>query len=176
MGGSIRTGIDWPRRISLWASIDWDKHEELNELLEKGFAERVNNYKNHLHKRIDDMFMLHSLHSDLISVGFGLDQFSPHAYSITAVPVQLGTENPVEALQQVIHQVQDAGSNAKQEWHKAIAIALADKMAIPVGKTLSEIEMRDLLMQLVEKHPAQYLNNGQNIFTILTQDEIQKRF
>jgi DNA mismatch repair protein MutL len=124
----------------------------------------------------DDMFMLHSLHGDLISVGFGLDQFSPHAYSITAVPVQLGTENPVEALQQVIHQVQDAGSNAKQEWHKAIAIALADKMAIPVGKALSEIEMRDLLMQLVEKHPAQYLNNGQNIFTILTQDEIQKRF
>jgi hypothetical protein len=49
-------------------------------------------------------------------------------------------------------------------------------MAIPIGKVLSAMEMRDLLMQLTEKHPAQYLTNGQTIITILTPDEIQKRF
>ena len=44
------------------------------------------------------------------------------------------------------------------------------------AKMLTEIEMRDLIMQLVEKHPAQYLSNGQTIISLLTQDEIQKRF
>jgi hypothetical protein len=57
-----------------------------------------------------------------------------------------------------------------------MALALADRMAIPIGKVLSAMEMRDLLMQLTEKHPAQYLTNGQTIITILTPDEIQKRF
>jgi hypothetical protein len=38
------------------------------------------------------------------------------------------------------------------------------------------VEMRDLMTRLNEKHSAQYLNNGQTIFTILTSDEVQKRF
>jgi hypothetical protein len=57
-----------------------------------------------------------------------------------------------------------------------MALALADKMAIPVGKSLSDAEVRDLLIRLHQNHPAQYLSNGQTIFIILTQDEIQRRF
>ena len=36
--------------------------------------------------------------------------------------------------------------------------------------------MRDLLTRLMEQHPARFLNNGQTIITILTNEEIQKRF
>lgn len=124
----------------------------------------------------EDLHTLQTLQEDLSSIGFGLDQFSPNAYTITAVPMQLGQVNPCETLLQVIHQVQDTGSTATQQWHEAMAFALADKMAIPAGKILSDAEMRDLLMRLYENHPAQYLSNGQTIFTILTPDEIQKRF
>ena len=83
MGGNIRTGIDWPRRISLWASVDWNKHEELNDLLEKGFAERVNNYKNHLYKRIDDMLMLHDkvVPNSRIVMGEGTTYCASHILS-----------------------------------------------------------------------------------------------
>ena len=82
----------------------------------------------------------------------------------------------VETLEEVIHAVQDAGGTAQQHWQEKMALALAEKMAIHAGKMLTEIEMRDLIMQLVEKHPAQYLSNGQTIISLLTQDEIQKRF
>lgn len=123
-----------------------------------------------------DIITLQSMLEDLQSMGFALDQFSPTSYSITAVPVQLGQTNPVETLLQVIHQVQDAGGTAEQYWRDTMALALAERMAIHMGKPLSEVEMRDLLMQLAEKHPAQYLNNGQTIITILTHEEIQKRF
>ena len=57
-----------------------------------------------------------------------------------------------------------------------MALALADKMAIPMGKPLNEAEMRDLIVRLQKSHPAQYLNNGQTIFITITQNEIQKRF
>jgi DNA mismatch repair protein MutL len=123
-----------------------------------------------------DIVTLQTMIDDLQYLGFGLDQFSPNSYSITAVPVLLGQTNPVETLMQVIHQVQDIGGTAQQHWQETMALALADRMAIPIGKVLSAMEMRDLLMQLTEKHPAQYLTNGQTIITILTPDEIQKRF
>ena len=123
-----------------------------------------------------DIITLQAMITDLQYIGFGLDQFSPNAYSITAVPVLLGQTNPVDTLLQVIHQVQDMGGTAQQHWQETMALSLADRMAIPTGKALTEIEMRDLLTQLAEKHPAQYLTNGQTIISILTADEIQKRF
>lgn len=124
----------------------------------------------------NDMQTLQAMQEDLQAIGFGLDQFSPNSYSITAVPMQLGQNNPCETLLQVIHQVQDNGGTAAQQWQENMALALADKMAIPMGKTLSEMEMRDLLKRLMEQHPARFLNNGQTIITILTHEEIQKRF
>jgi DNA mismatch repair protein MutL len=124
----------------------------------------------------NDMQTLQAMQEDLQAIGFGLDQFSPNSYSITAVPMQLGENNPCETLLQVIHQVQDNGGTAAQQWQENMALALADKMAIPMGKTLSEMEMRDLLKRLMEQHPARFLNNGQTIITILTHEEIQKRF
>ena len=124
----------------------------------------------------NDMLTLQAMQEDLQAIGFGLDQFSPNSYSVTAVPMQLGQNNPCETLLQVIHQVQDNGGTAAQQWQENMALALADKMAIPIGKTLSEMEMRDLLKRLMEQHPARFLNNGQTIITILTHEEIQKRF
>lgn len=124
----------------------------------------------------EDLHTLQALQDDLSAIGFGLDQLSPNAYTITSIPMQLGQTNPCETLLQVIHQVQDTGSTAIQQWHEAMALALADKMAIPIGKALSDAEMHDLLTRLHLNHPAQYLSNGQTIFIILTPDEIQRRF
>lgn len=123
-----------------------------------------------------DFLTLQTMQNDLQNIGFGLDQFSPTSYSITSVPIQLGQTNPIETLNDVIHFVQDTGGTVQQHWQEKMAFALAEKMAIHTGKVLTEIEMRDLLIQLMDKHPARYLNNGQIITTILSHDEIQKRF
>ena len=124
----------------------------------------------------DDLHTLQSLLADLQSVGFVLEQFSPNAYSITSVPALLGQQNASETLLQVIHQVQDTGSAASDEWQKTVALSLADRMAIPVGKTLTDNEMRDLLRRLLQHVDSRYLPNGQTIFTILTNDDLQKYF
>lgn len=124
----------------------------------------------------EDMHTLQTLQEDLQSIGFGLNQFSPNAYTITAVPMHLEQLNPCDTLLQIIHQVQDNESSVAQQWQEIIAFTLADRIAIPTGKALNEAEMRDLLTRLHDNHPAPYLNNGQTIFTILTQDEIQKHF
>ena len=124
----------------------------------------------------DDFATFEQLLPDLRSVGFGLEQFSPMAYSITAVPALLGQKNPVDALLQVIHNVQDTEHSAQQHWQEMIALSLAEQMAIPQGKSLTELEMRDLVERLQQSSTSRHLPNGQTISIILTHDDIQKRF
>ena len=57
-----------------------------------------------------------------------------------------------------------------------VALCLADQMAIPQGKSLTELEMRDLVDQLKVSTSNRYLPNGQTISIILTHDDIQNRF
>ena len=124
----------------------------------------------------DDLTTLEQLLPELHSVGFGLEQFSPRAYSITAVPALLGQKNAADALLQVIHSVQDTERSAQHQWQEMVAISLAEQMAIPQGKALSELEMRDLVERLQQASSSRYLPNGQTISIILSHEDIQKRF
>ena len=123
-----------------------------------------------------DLDTLERLLPELRSVGFDLEQFSPSAYSINAIPALLGQKNAVDTIMQVLHSVQDTEQTATQQWQEAIALSLALQMAIPQGKALTEMEMRDLVQRLMQTSSPRYLPNGQTIITILTHEEIQKRF
>ena len=124
----------------------------------------------------DDLTTLEQLLPELQSIGFGLEQFSPLAYSITAVPALLGQKNAADTILQVIHRVQDTEHSAQHQWHEMIALSLAEQMAIPQEKALSDIEMRDLIDRLQQASSSRYLPNGQTISIILTHEDIQKRF
>lgn len=123
-----------------------------------------------------DLTTLEQLLPELQSIGFGLEQFSPSAYSIRSVPALLGQKNASEAILQVIHSVQDSEQSAKKQWHEMIALSLAEQMAIPLGKILTDIEMRDLVERWLHTYTSRHLPNGQTIVTLLTHEEIQKRF
>ena len=124
----------------------------------------------------DDFTTLEQLIPELQSVGFALEQFSPMAYAINAVPALLGQKSPTDAILQVIHKVQDTEHSATQQWHEMIALEFAEQMAIPQGKSLTEIEMRDLVERLQQTSSSRHLPNGQIISILLTHDDIQKRF
>ena len=123
-----------------------------------------------------DLDTLERFLPELRSVGFDLEQFSPSAYSINAIPALLGQKNAVDTIMQVLHSVQDTEQTATQQWQESIALSLALQMAIPQGKALTEMEMRDLVQRLMQTSSPRYLPNGQTIITILTHEEIQKRF
>ena len=110
----------------------------------------------------DDWVTMQSLLPDLNKLGFTLEQFSPQAYTISGVPALLGQKNAVEALLQVIHDVQDTEHSVQQQWQETMTLCLAKQMAIPQGKSLTEVEMRDLVNRLMVK-PSRHLPNGQTI-------------
>lgn len=124
----------------------------------------------------DDLNTLEQLLPELQNVGFELEQFSPIAYAINAVPALLGQKNASDAILQVIHSVQDNEGSVTQQWQEMIALGLAEQMAIPQGKSLTELEMRDLVERLQQSSSVRHLPNGQTISIILTHEDVQKRF
>lgn len=124
----------------------------------------------------EDWNTLQTILHDLQTIGFALEQFSPHAYTISAVPALLGQKNAVETLLQVIHDIQDTEQTLQNQWQETMTLCLARQMAIPMGKVLSDIEMRDLVNRLIATNTSRHLPNGQTILSIINNDELQKRF
>ena len=124
----------------------------------------------------DEMVLIGTLLDDLRAIGFDLEQLSPDSYSIQGVPAQIAQISAVPVLQQILQQVRDRGADTQNEWREQIALSLAESAAIPYGKNLTETEMRDLLARLTRLPSYRRLPSGKTIVSLLTDDEINKRF
>ena len=124
----------------------------------------------------DEMVLVTNLLPDLRAIGFDIEQLSPDSFSIQGLPAQLANQSAVLILQDIIHNVRERGADTQREWREQIAAALAENGAIPYGKTLSEEEMRELVTKLVELPQYQRTAKGKTIVSLLSDEEINKRF
>ena len=124
----------------------------------------------------DEMVLVNHLLPDLRAIGFDLEQLSPDSYSIQGVPAQIATQSPVPVLQQILHQVRERGADTQLEWREQIAQTLAENAAIPSGRILTEPEMRDILTKLVALPQYKRTAEGKTIVSLVTDDELVKRF
>lgn len=124
----------------------------------------------------DEMVLIAQILPDLQSIGFDLEQLSPDSYSIQGVPAQTAGQSPIPVLQDIIHQVRSRGADTQEEWRRQIAASLAEHSAIPSGKTLTDSEMRDLLKRLTALPDFRRTTDGKIIVSLVTDEEIEKRF
>ena len=124
----------------------------------------------------DDMILMEQLQPDLRAIGFDLEQLSPDSYSIQGVPAQLAQQSPVPTLQHILTQVRERNADTRQEWREQIALTLAQNAAIPYGKTLTETEMREIVEKLFALPQFRRTSDGKTIVSLMTDEEINKRF
>ena len=124
----------------------------------------------------EEMVLMNQLLPDLKSIGFDLEQLSPDSYSINGIPAQLANQSAMPVLQHILQQVRERGADTQTEWREQIALTLAETAAIPSGKSLTEPEMRDLVTRLVQLPNYRRSAEGKLIVSLLTDDEINKRF
>ena len=124
----------------------------------------------------DEMVLVDHLLPDLRAIGFDIEQLSPDSFSIQGLPAQLVNQSAVLVLQDIIHNVRERGADTQREWREQIAATMADDAAIPYGKTLSEEEMRELVSKLIELPQYQRTAKGKTIVSLLSDEEINKRF
>ncbi len=124
----------------------------------------------------DDMVLIEQITGDLRAIGFDLEQLSPDSYSIQGVPAQMADQSPVPVLQQIIEKVRSRGADTQSEWREQIALSLAQSTAIPLGKSLNEQEMRQIVGDLMQLPSHRLTPDGKTIVSLLTNEEIEKKF
>jgi DNA mismatch repair protein MutL len=124
----------------------------------------------------EEMVLVSQLAEDLRAIGFDIEQLSPDSYSIHGVPAQLVDQSSLPVLQQILNSVRERGADTRREWQEQIASSLAKSAAIPYGKILTEAEMRDLTKRLVALPHYARTQDGKTVLSLLTDEEIDKRF
>jgi len=124
----------------------------------------------------DEVNLLEELLDDLHHVGFEIDRLDPKSFTIHGVPPMLGEKDPVTALRNILDMVSATGQSVREDWHKQIALALAKDTAIPYGKVLTKDQMVDLLNRLQTLSNYRYTEDGKTVVSVLTDDELSKKF
>ena len=124
----------------------------------------------------DEMVLMQQLLPDLRAIGFDMEQLSPDSYSINGVPSQTANQSPIPMLQHILSEVRERGVDTQREWREQIAGTLAESVAIPYGKILTEAEMRDIVKRLMALPVYKHLKDGKTIVSLMTDEEIGKRF
>ena len=124
----------------------------------------------------DEMVLVGQIAEELRTIGFELEQLSPDSYSIQGVPSQIAAQSPVPVLQQILSRVRERGADTRAEWREQIAFSLAQSAAIPVGESLNEKEMRELVSSLMQIPTHRITPDGKTVLALLTNEEIEKKF
>ncbi len=123
-----------------------------------------------------DFELLKELHPILQRMGFSIQLLSGNTALVSGVPSDLDIGDEQRILIPMLHQYQELGSSLKLEPRERIAIAFANRAAIPRGKKLSDEEMEAIFDQLFAckepyKDPLQ-----KPTIVYIPLDEIQYRF
>jgi len=121
-----------------------------------------------------DAVVLHSIHDELTSVGFELNDLGGGSYAVAGVPSGLEGLNPISLLQQVIADAASQHTDAIDQLRTTLALSMARQAAIPRGQVLSNDEMEYIVNKLFACSNVNYTPDGHAILAILPQYDIEK--
>ena len=122
--------------------------------------------------------MLQTLLPDLLALGFDVTSLGGGSWSVSAIPA--GTEglDASALLQQKITSAieREGAGETGDEIRTAIALSLARSSAIVYGQLLTATEMDELVTSLFALSAPIHTPDGQTVLSVITMDEIEKRF
>lgn len=113
---------------------------------------------------------------ELRTLGFEITDLGGGSYAIAGIPAGLGGLDTVRLVSDLVTEAMDTDVTATEKIHNILAGGLARKAATPYGEFLSNEDMENLLKQLFACKTQKYTADGKRIITIITHDEIVKRF
>lgn len=124
----------------------------------------------------DEQVILETLLPDLQHIGFELEKVADKQYDITAMPSMMANKNAETALRAIIARSAEGPTDVRSDMHQRIALTLAQSAAIPMGKTLSEAEMSDLLTRLFALPSYRITPDGKTAVVLMSAEDIARRF
>jgi DNA mismatch repair protein MutL len=123
-----------------------------------------------------DQFLLKEIEEELSLLGFRFQYPDNKNVTITGRPSGSEDSDPREMLEILIEDYKNTQSDPSTGAKEKIAAAMACASAIPYGKSLSQEIMENLFDTLFACKSPNYSPKGKPVITILTLEEIDKRF
>jgi DNA mismatch repair protein MutL len=123
-----------------------------------------------------DYFILTEIEESLGKLGFRIKHEGNNAISIIGRPSDTFSSDPVEIMEILLEDYKRTDSDPAAGAKEKVSAAMAAASAIPYGKLLTQGEMEDLFDTLFACSGPNYSPGGKPVLSILTIDEIDKRF
>ena len=120
--------------------------------------------------------VLPALLESLRFAGFDLSDLGNDSYAINGLPAGMGNANPAQLVRDIVDRAMETGAEASGKVSEAIAFSLARAAAIRPGKPLSSEEMDHLIASLFACPDSNLTPDGKTIVTIITDEELERRF
>ena len=120
--------------------------------------------------------VLPSLLEDLRFVGFDLSNLGNDNYAINGLPAGIENLDPVNLVKDIVDRAIETGCEVHEKICEAIALSLAKAAAIRPGKSLSLEEMDHLIASLFSCPDSNLTPDGKTIISMLTDEELERRF
>ncbi len=108
----------------------------------------------------------------LAEVGFEIESTGNGEYAIHGVPLDTEGISPQSLLESILSDAVTGQADVQQSVGHVIALALARRVALPVGQALGVDEMRALVKQLLATSSPNYTPNGQPVLTIINPETL----
>jgi len=116
-------------------------------------------------------------HRELLrTIGFSVESFGETEVSIRSIPMILGQPQAGDLLREVLEQLESERGVISLEKRRAGILALACKKAVRSGERLSESDLRELVVRMVEKKVTPTSPRGTPLIVALTHSDIDRRF
>ena len=123
-----------------------------------------------------DIPALKEIEKDLLVLGFKIIHSGSNQITVTGVPSDCGSQDPAELLEIMIEDYKNSQGDPSAGIREKVAASMACAAAIPYGKILAKNEMEDLFDALFGCKAPNYSPKGKPVVSILTLEEIDKRF
>lgn len=116
-------------------------------------------------------------HQELLrAIGLTVESFGETEVSIRSIPMILGQPQAGDLLREIIDQLEGERGVISLEKRRAGILALACKKAVRSGEKLSESDLRELVVRMVEKKITPTSPRGTPLIVALTHSDIDRRF
>ncbi len=123
-----------------------------------------------------DYILFKELLPDLNNMGFDIRDLGNNALIVNAYPSKVHINDPVEALEVLLHEYKSTQTNLEKGHKERLAQSLAKASSIPYGKVLSQEEMKDLVDRLFACNSPNYSPGGKPVISIISMEEFEEKF
>ena len=125
---------------------------------------------------MSDVPLFEHIQGNLASLGFEISSLGGGSYSLQAMPVGLEGSDARQLLLEIVENLKMTGLEAKDELHHRMALTLSRNAAIPVGQSLTQQEMENLVDELFQQSTPNYTPDGKSIVVIYPHENLEKMF